>query len=428
MATYEPPPPAKRAKHSSNGVETVAPIPAMDGLPSGGVAAALAEMSEMVGPGEAPPKLLRFGIIGMGAMGLEHLRFIQLLEREGVATVAAIADPEPQQLAEASALVPSASAYAVVADMLNSSSVDAVIVATPNHTHLEVLRAAVKSEPPKHILMEKPLCTSDEDCVIMRQLVATMPTGVVFWVGMEYRYMPPIADLIARVDNGLVGDVKMMHVREHRFPFLTKVGNWNRFAENTGGTLVEKCCHFFDLMRRISGAEPIRVFASGGQDVNFLTPGSDGRKPDILDNAYVVLDFDDGSRSCMDFCMFAEDQQKEEVVVIGSHGKVQASAPELQVTFTRCTADGTSKIPPTSYHVDVVRHHPDDSLLAAGWHEGATYFQLHAFCRACRQGKNGSAAVSIEDGIRAVQIGAAAERSVREHRMVEIPVLPSVRE
>jgi myo-inositol 2-dehydrogenase / D-chiro-inositol 1-dehydrogenase len=57
----------------------------------------------------------------------------------------------------------------------------------------------------------------------------------------------------------------MLTIREHRFPFLEKVGDWNRFNRNTGGTLVEKCCHFFDLMRLILRDDPVRVMASGGQ-------------------------------------------------------------------------------------------------------------------------------------------------------------------
>lgn len=46
--------------------------------------------------------------------------------------------------------------------------------------------------------------------------------------------------------------------------------NWNRFNRNSGGTLVEKCCHFFDLMNLILRAKPLRVLASGAQDVNHL--------------------------------------------------------------------------------------------------------------------------------------------------------------
>ena len=46
---------------------------------------------------------------------------------------------------------------------------------------------------------------------------------------------------------------------EPRFPFLRKVGDWNRFNRNTGGTLVEKCCHFFDLMNLVVPGNPKRV-------------------------------------------------------------------------------------------------------------------------------------------------------------------------
>ena len=62
----------------------------------------------------------------------------------------------------------------------------------------------------------------------------------------------------------------MVSLREHRFPFLEKVGDWNRFEDNTGGTLVEKCCHFFDLMNQVMPGRPERVYASGSQMVNHL--------------------------------------------------------------------------------------------------------------------------------------------------------------
>jgi predicted dehydrogenase len=58
------------------------------------------------------------------------------------------------------------------------------------------------------------------------------------------------------VQAGAVGTPRMVAIREHRFPFLVKVGNWNRFSANTGGTLVEKCCHFFDLMNLILRERP----------------------------------------------------------------------------------------------------------------------------------------------------------------------------
>lgn len=55
------------------------------------------------------------------------------------------------------------------------------------------------------------------------------------------------------------------------------MNNWNRFNCKSGGTLVEKCCHFFDLMRLFAAANPVRVMASGAIDVNHKDEVYDGK-------------------------------------------------------------------------------------------------------------------------------------------------------
>ena len=99
------------------------------------------------------------------------------------------------------------------------------------------------------------------------------------WVAQEYRYMPPVAEMVRMAHAGAVGQIHQVSIREHREPFYPKVGDWNRFTENTGGTLVEKCCHYFNLMDFVLGEHPVRVFASGGQRVNHLDERYDGRTP-----------------------------------------------------------------------------------------------------------------------------------------------------
>ncbi len=89
-------------------------------------------------------------------------------------------------------------------------------------------------------------------------------------------------------------------IREHRFPFLPKVGDWNRFSANTGGTMVEKCCHFFDLMRLIVGSEAVRVYCSGAMDMNHLDERYDGQRPDIIDNSFTTVDFANGVHAMLD--------------------------------------------------------------------------------------------------------------------------------
>ena len=94
----------------------------------------------------------------------------------------------------------------------------------------------------------------------------------------------------AAASTGAAGTVRMVAIREHRYPFLDKVGNWNRFRRNTGGTLVEKCCHFFDLMNQVMPGPPRRVMASGAQDVCYKDESYGGEQPDIIDNAFAIAE------------------------------------------------------------------------------------------------------------------------------------------
>jgi len=233
---------------------------------------------------------LRLGVIGTGCIGMEHIRNALLLPS---VLIVAIADPhEPSRRVALKALGEAGLTVGVhehTREILERADVEAVLVCTPNDTHHAVLQQVLASG--KHVLVEKPLCTLISHSAQMVALASVpRPAGApapLLWCGMEYRYIPAIARLIAEADSGVIGELRMLTIREHRFPFLKKVGNWNRRNERTGGTLVEKCVHFFDLMRRILRSEPVRIYASGGQDVNHMGEQADGSAPaDVLDSAY----------------------------------------------------------------------------------------------------------------------------------------------
>ena len=196
----------------------------------------------------------------------------------------------------------------------------------------------------------------------------------------------------------------------HRHPFLAKVGDWNRFNRNTGGTLVEKCCHFFDLMTLLAGGRPTRVLASGGQDVNHLHESYGGERPDILDNALVVVEYDNGVRASLDLCMFAEgSRNQEELAVVGDLGKVEAFLPSGIVRT------GRRHTGPRGVTEEVV---VDDRVAHEGFHHGSSYLEHLAFLEAVRAG--GTAQVSLEDGLRSVALGVAAQVSIAEGRAVDV--------
>ena len=351
---------------------------------------------------------VRYGIVGTGMMGIEHIR--NLLALPGV-EVTAVADPfPPSRQAAREAL--SDQELAIFDDhrsLIDAGLCDAVVVATPNMTHSDLLSDLMETD--LHLLVEKPLCTRIEDC--RRVVEVQRGREQLLWVGMEYRYMPAIARLITEVRQGTVGDLKMLAVREHRFPFLPKVNDWNRFNVNSGGTLVEKCCHHFDLMNHIIGNPPVRVYASGSQAVNHLGESYEGERPDILDNAYVIVDYRDGQRAMLDLCMFAEGgENQEELVAVGDRGKVEARLPSgLVLTGLR----DDKWFSPTIETAD------DERIAHTGGHHGSSYLEHVEFLEAIHSGAPPQ--VNAYDGYLAVAMGVAAQRSIEEHRPVEMSEL-----
>ncbi|MEM8726878.1 MAG: Gfo/Idh/MocA family oxidoreductase [Pseudomonadota bacterium] len=347
-----------------------------------------------------------YAIIGCGMMGREHMRNIALVDGAGLI---AIADPDARSReaaqVQADALGQTIRCFDDNAAMLAEAKPDAVIIASPNFTHFEVVQPVVDAGCA--VLLEKPMCTDMADAEALAKTARGYAN--LFWVGLEYRYMPPVTSFVERVHAGEAGDIKMLAIREHRFPFLEKVGDWNRFNRNTGGTLVEKCCHFFDLMRHILRDEPVRVFASGAQDVNHLDERYDGAVPDIIDNAFVMVDFAGGGRAVLDLCMFAEgSEQQEEISAVGPVGKIEVKLPAGEVTWSPRDKSGP--------FVDTVET-PQDAL-EAGSHHGATYFQLRDFHAALTGGT--PPLIDARDGYRSVVMGAAAQQSIATGLPVDI--------
>ena len=355
---------------------------------------------------------IRYGIIGAGIMGIEHIQNVNNIDG---AVVAAIADPaEPMRAWGAAEANGEVELFEDYRDLLAAGVVDAVVVATPNMTHADVMTDVLAVDG-LHVMVEKPLATTVADC--RRIMKAAEGHSGVVWVGLEYRYMPAAARLIAEVKGGAVGTLRHVAIREHRFPFLPKVGDWNRFNRNTGGTLVEKCCHFFDLMNLIVDSTPVRVMASGGQDFNHLDEEYDGEVPDILDAAFVIYEYADGTRAMLDLSMYGEaSKHQEEIAVLGNDGKVEALTPGAVMKGS----DPRQIVRVGNRKLSVVEEFEvtDDRIRSEGGHHGASYIEHLEFIRAIRAGT--PAAVSLEDGLLSVAMGVAAQMAIAEKRIVEM--------
>ncbi len=369
---------------------------------------------------------IRYGIIGCGSMGREHIENIRAM---GGGVVTAVSDPHAGSRDAAAALQGgSVQLFEHHGELLKGGLCDAVIVASPNFTHIEVMRDALATN--LHILCEKPLVTTMADGVEM--LERAKGRKAIAWVAQEYRYMPPVAEMIRIAHDGGVGRLHQVAVREHREPFYPKVGDWNRFSANTGGTLVEKCCHYFNLMDFILKEKPLRVFASGGQRVNHLDEtygGPNGQVvPDILDSAYVIVEYPSGARGSMDLCMFAENSiDNEHVTIVGDQGKLESLLPSGVLRYGRREDWGRREVwgqPSGTAKGVAVRQIRDTNIKYLGQHFGASYIEHQRFAHAVRNGLPPE--IGLEEGLRAVATGIAAHKSIDEGRVVALSeVLPA---
>ena len=131
-------------------------------------------------------KRIKYGIIGSGTMGREHIRNIDIIDE---AEVVALCDTNKNSIDQSlSTLVGGAETFSDLDNLIEANLVDAYIVATPNFTHIDILKKIIKTNA--HLLIEKPLCTTVKDCVDFQNLTKNYPSLI--WTAMEYRYMPPV--------------------------------------------------------------------------------------------------------------------------------------------------------------------------------------------------------------------------------------------
>ena len=349
----------------------------------------------------------RFGFIGCGVMGLEHMLNTRL---EGRASVAGIYDPAKQSVDHALSVLrkedsdSNPTVYPTLQAACEDPDTDALIVCTPNYTHLEVMQTVAACN--KAILLEKPIATTVADAYEVCRLAAAHSNIV--RIGLQYRYKAIYAEAIKHVQQlDAVGQVQQTSILEHRFPFLDKVGQWNKFDAYTGGTLVEKCCHYFDLLNLFAGGTPQRVYASGHQSVNFKDFHYDNKQADGIDQASVVIDYDNGVLGQFSLCMFVPGS-REELVVCGDRGRLHAyESAQLGEPNENRLSIWRGEFGPS---IDTRPGYPP--YIANAGHHGSTFFEHVAFVDDLDQQRYSGP--SLYSAFWSVVVGATAQASITQ--------------
>ncbi|WP_410586533.1 Gfo/Idh/MocA family protein [Amycolatopsis sp. lyj-23] len=145
--------------------------------------------------------------------------------------------------------------------MLAKERIDVVVVCTPDHTHADYVVAAL--EAGCDVVTEKPMTTDVEGA--RRILAARRETGRSVRVAFNYRYNPVhrrVRELLAGGAIGEVGSVEFSWLLDtaHGADYFRR---WHRDKANSGGLLVHKSGHHFDLVNWWLGTGPETVFALG---------------------------------------------------------------------------------------------------------------------------------------------------------------------
>ncbi|MEO6003347.1 MAG: Gfo/Idh/MocA family oxidoreductase [Opitutus sp.] len=225
-------------------------------------------------PGATNTRRKRYVIVGVGS---RHQMYQDAIERDYPqhAELVGICDTNPGRLDEArarsvknGATPPVAFTAAHFDQMLRETKPDHVIVTTIDATHDDYIVRALTAG--HDVITEKPMTTTAEKCA--RILETKAKTGRQIRVTFNYRYSPPRTQVKDILMSGEIGDVRSVDFHwmlntQHGADYFRR---WHANKKNSGGLMVHKASHHFDLVNWWLGALPVSVTATGKRE--FYTP------------------------------------------------------------------------------------------------------------------------------------------------------------
>ncbi|MEV1002193.1 Gfo/Idh/MocA family oxidoreductase [Nonomuraea sp. NPDC050202] len=358
--------------------------------------------------------------------------------------------------------------------MVAEQRVDVVIVTSLDRTHAELVDRALRAGA--DVVVEKPLTIDADGCRRITSAVADTGRDVV--MTFNYRYAPRNSTLRQVIASGTIGEVTSVHFEwaldtVHGADYFRR---WHRDKANSGGLLIHKASHHFDLVNWWLGDTPARVYASGALrfygDKNAAERGMgerpergtgahgdpfsldlradprldalylqaeqhDGYRRDqdpfapgitIEDNMAVLVDYRRGAR--LSYSLNAHSPwEGYRVTVNGTAGRAELEVVERG--FIELDADGNAVLDPSATPLGahdplrpegerlIVQRHwqrPEEVPIPAGigGHGGGDAILLKdVFRRDLRIGPDPLArAADYRDGLRAVAVGIAANQSL----------------
>lgn len=248
-------------------VNTAETTPAAAASDAGTAARAGTAAAALAAPGKGGKA--RIALIGTGGRSEMYIRAI-FGKHADTAELVAFSDVNPGRVEFYQKLIQELGAPGPVASFdpaeltgfVQANAIDRIIVTTPDYTHADYIVEGLRAGA--EVVVEKPLTIDAESC--RRIVQAVHETGRNVVVTFNYRYSPRNSALKEIIQSGVIGKVTSIDFSwvldtVHGADYFRR---WHREKRNSGGLLIHKASHHFDLVNWWIDDVPERVFASGG--------------------------------------------------------------------------------------------------------------------------------------------------------------------
>lgn len=330
-------------------------------------------------------------LIGAGRAGMIHAR--NFVSKVPHARMISVCDPSEEACRAAVLELGIETYFTDYREALEDERVDAVVVVTPTAYHKDIVVAAARAG--KHILCEKPMAMTQEEC---REMIAAAEENhVKLQVGFMRRFDASFMRAREILESGEIGDLVLVKSLT-RGPSIPKP--WMYDIHKSNGPLAEVNSHDIDTMRWLSGSEFKTVYALAG---NYRCGEAREEFPDFYDNVILNTRFESGALGCLDGAQGVRYGYDARVEILGTCGSIMLGGlqDKTTVTYTKDRGKTSDVIQSWTYLFREAYVNEDIS-----------------FVEAVRE--DSPVKVTGLDGLKAVQVVNAGNRSIVTGQVVEI--------
>ena len=271
-------------------------------------------------------KNIKLGIIGTGSRGAGLIPYINATPK---LSIASLCDILPFRLDDAKKQVDkNVKAVNDYRRVLEDTSIDAVLIATPYYLHGKMALEALNAG--KHIYCEKTLA---KDMGEIDALVnAVSKSNLIFQTGHQYHSSRLYNHIVRLIKQGEIGTVKSFECQWYRKgdwrrpvpdPQYERAINWRMYREYSGGMTAELSSHQIDFVNWVLGENPSKIMGTGGIDF-----WKDGRE--TYDNTHLIFEYPSGVKASFK-CLTSNIPGGYQIQVIGDKGSITINTAKAWV-------------------------------------------------------------------------------------------------